>query len=167
MELITLIPRAGMLRPPRRRLRSAKPSRGVVVHCTGGKHPSTEKQARAYWAASQAWHMGEVNGWPDIGYSFGFNDLGIILEGRGWYSECAAGPPHNRDARHFCYQGDGLDPTPEAIDALAWLIDQHDRIFGRGFVVGHRDFARKSCPGDGVYAALLELWGDRNLYRKV
>ena len=155
------------LRPATKRVPKAPPSRGVCVHCTEGRDPTSESDAMAAWRASQVWHQRGC-GWRDIAYAFAFNNLGQVLEGRGWGLVAGAAKGYNRRYRHVVWQGTpGRDvPSMQALDALHDLIAEHDRIFGAGAVFGHRDVhPHKPCPGDALYEHLIERYGERNPFR--
>ena len=155
------------LRPATKRVPKAPPSQGIGVHCTKGRDPSSEKDARAAWRAAQVWHQRGC-GWRDIAYSFCFNNLGMIMEGRGWDLVAGAAKGYNRVYRHVVWQGTpGRDvPNTLAYDALDRIIIEHDLRFGEGAVFGHRDVhADKPCPGDVLYAYLLRRYGHRNPFR--
>jgi hypothetical protein len=174
------------LRAPRRRLGRMEVVRGIVVHCTEGRRPKSEADARAAWRASQAYHQAPPNwvevtdekgktkrvnkggrGWPDIAYQAGFNDLGMVLRGRPDDRTGAHTVGHNAKALGFVWQGKAREePAQAAYEALAWLIDEADQRHGPGlYVIGHRDVSSKSCPGDALYAHLVERYGDRNPHR--
>src|SRR5262249_48824442 len=141
------------LRPPLRSPISITHSPGVVLHCTAGRRPVDDRDALAAWRATQATHQ-QGNGWSDIGYSFGITPRGVILEGRGWDRRGAHTQGHNH-CLGIVVQGKGLELTLEEQVAIDWLIAEHARRHGRGFVVGHRVFSpHKSCPGPAVLAYL-------------
>jgi hypothetical protein len=112
----------------------------------------------------QAWHF--HLGWSDVGYSWAFDDHGRVWELRGWSrkgSHTKADPDGrgslNGRAHGLVYLGNGMNPTPAALSAGAWLVAEHDRRYGAGFVAGHRDVSRKPCPGEGIYAGLVLPYG--------
>jgi hypothetical protein len=101
-----------------------------------------------------------------VGYSWAFDDLGHVWELRGWGrkgSHTKADPDGrgslNGRAHGLVYLGHGREPTPAALSAGAWLVAEHDRRYGAGFVAGHRDVSRKPCPGEGIYAGLVLPYG--------
>ncbi|MCA9708101.1 MAG: N-acetylmuramoyl-L-alanine amidase, partial [Myxococcales bacterium] len=148
------------LRAPTHPLVPVEHSPGVIFHCTAGRRPIDENDALAAWRATQATHQ-KGNGWSDIGYHLGIAPHGAILEGRGWDTVGA----HTKD-RNRCLgvvvQGKGIELTDHERLTIDWIIAEHDRRHGRGFVVGHRFFSpHKSCPGPAVLAYLGERYGDR------
>lgn len=182
MTIIIVTREQARLRKPSRPLKLGEPRRGMVVHCTAGRVPVSENDAKEAWNATQWGHQApsrwvdvtdpdtgkvrQVNkggrGWPDIAYTDGFNDLGMVLRGREHDKSCAAAIGYNTAYVHFVYQGKGLHPTAAAFEALAFLIDEQDERSPGGIIIGHRDVSSKPCPGDGVYAGLIERWGCRN-----
>lgn len=157
-------PRAELgLKPPRRSAPLQR-SEGVVVHCSAGRQPADAGDSAAALRAMQAWHL--HLGWADVGYSWAFDDMGHVWELRGWGvrgSHTKASPDGrgslNTRAHGLVYLGSGLAPTPAALSAGAWLVAEHDRRYGAGFVIGHRDVSTKTCPGDGVYDGLVLPYG--------
>lgn len=157
------------LRPATKRVPFAPPSQGIGVHCSDGCDPKTEREALAAWRATQVWHQRGC-GWRDIAYAFAFNNLGMVMEGRGWELVCGAAKGFNRIYRHVMWQGTpgrGHVPNDRAFAALADIIAEHDRRFGAGAVFGHRDVhPHKPCPGDALYEHLIERYGERNPFRE-
>lgn len=148
------------LRPPTRAPAAAHGSPGIIFHCTAGRRPADDDDALAAWRAAQVTHQ-QGNGWSDIGYHFGIAPSGAILEGRGWDTLGAHAKDHNR-CIGVVVQGKGVDLTEYERATIDWIIAEHDRRHGRGFVVGHRFFSpRKSCPGPAVLAYLAERYRDR------
>jgi len=103
-------------------------------------------------------------GWLEVGYSWAFDDFGNVWELRGWgvVGSHTAADPDGRGSLNFrahgaVYLGDGERPTGAAIEAGAWLVEEHERRFGPGFVVGHCEVssAGKTCPGRGVQERLV------------
>ena len=150
---------------PARRARSplVDHPEGAIIHCTDGKHPTTEAEALKYWRLTQRFHQ-RSRGWNDIGYSFGFNELGMILEGGGW-DKCGAhsnaiapedGLAWNADRHGFCYQGDGENPSQLAIDAMHFLLGAMVTRYGLADAKPHNEVAEKECPGSGVTKALRD-----------
>ena len=150
------------LRPPNGSPSTMVSTVGLIVHCSAGNQPTSADDGLARWRNVQRYHM-DRKGWGDIGYSFGFTDFGQLIEGRGWRIHGAhSGAGWNDHYHGICYLGSGENPTPQALCALHRFICEHDRRCGVGEVIGHRDIANKSCPGQGIYDYLLEHFGDRN-----
>lgn len=64
----------------------------------------------------------------------------------------AVRPRGSRAPRGWCSTAPRATAPPRPILAL---VDEHDRRYGRGFVIGHRDVSRKSCPGPVVYERVV------------
>lgn len=164
--MIAVIPRSEIgMRPRRGTPKPMEAVAGLIVHCTAGNQPTSPQDSETRWLNVQAYHM-DHKGWADIGYSFGFDDFGQILEGRGWGVHGAhAGPEWNRRYHGVCYLGSGESPTWKALCALREFIREHDRCYGGDLeILGHRDIASRTCPGQGVYEYLATHFPTRNPY---
>ena len=124
----------------------------IVLH-----HSLTKDSGTVSWDAIERYHR-ETNGWADIGYHFGVEEINGVyyaLLGRPEHKRAAAVKEGmaNEKGIHICLVGNfDLAPPPEAmIDLLVrrvlipvtnrWQI-KPDKIFG------HHDYASyKSCPG--------------------
>jgi hypothetical protein len=117
---------------------------GVAVHYGGDPAPVRDHAAcEARWLAWQRMHMTAPRDWNDIAYTGGYCSHGYAFAGR-YYAVCWV---NDRDV-----------PTPEALGALAWWIQQL-RAGGAGLDVrAHRTFHSTDCPGDWLaqYAPLLD-----------
>ncbi len=94
----------------------------------------------------------------DIPYSFLFDPMGRIFEGRGWgVHHGANGDGYSNDTTWaFCYMaGPGVPLTDAAKVAMVSLAQEAAR---RGpncdEAIGHRDVVPDECPGDAVYGYL-------------
>lgn len=123
------------LADPKRRPSAMSTPEGIVVHCTAGKQPTSPEDSLERWRRVQRFHQGSQREWADIGYNFGFDDFGQLLEGRGWGAQGAHAKGLNATHHGLCYLGSGEEPTC------------------------------KACPGDGVAAHLEARHGFRNPYR--
>lgn len=168
MEIITRA-QCG-LRAPSKQPSPMKTCAGLIVHCTAGNQPVSVEDSIARWRGVQRYHMTSPKRmYADIGYSFGFDDFGQVLEGRGWDIHGAhSGRGWNSHYHGLCYLGSGEEPTWRALCALKKFIDEHDRRYGpHKEVIGHRDIANKGCPGQGVYDYLVEHFACRNPHVEV
>ena len=116
-------------------------------------HSLTKDGATVSWQAIRKYHK-ETMGWKDIGYHFGMeliNDQHEILIGRNLDQEGAHCVGMNQKAIGICFVGN-FDEAPVPFDQwrkgiafVATLCKIFDIL--PQFIVGHRDYAPKSCPG--------------------
>lgn len=107
----------------------------------------------------QTHHMQQ--GWPDIAYHLAVDGYGHHFELR---DEAIAGDTFTEydPQGWFLILADGnfdqQDPTAGQLDgvaqAMAWAADTFQVSLDG--VVGHRDFAATSCPGDNLYTYLTD-----------
>jgi hypothetical protein len=120
---------------------------GIIIH-----HSATADTASKSWGAIKRYHV-EHNGWSDIGYHFGVEQIGEryeILGGRPLHKQGAHTQGHNNFIG-ICMVGNYEDKPP-ADDAMHLLFRL---VFGLMIAYGfkpdqvrfHSDFAEKSCPG--------------------
>ncbi len=134
------LPRHATLKYERRNLGTIK---RIVIHHSASA-PTTTAEAMARY------HV-DTNSWPGIGYHFVVtadgriqyvNDHTLITYG-------VAG--QNADTVHICLPGDFTSAPPPAAQLAATksLIDNYRLAMGQSYpIVGHRDIADSSCPGD-------------------
>lgn len=124
----------------------------LMVH-----HSLTKDGSTVSWDAIRRYHQ-ETLGWLDIGYHLGVELIGDhyeMLVGRPLLASAAAAYQRgmNRRAVHVCFVGN-YDERPPPIEMLQFaaphLADLCD-VLGiepdRGYVMGHREVADKTCPG--------------------
>lgn len=146
-------------RPPRWSSRMARFDGSYSHHGVSSQQPSM-----SIWRGYQSWHM-DGNGWPDIGYTHGYDDQGVIYEGRGWTTTGAHTYGFNEVSLGYCYIGnsDNVPPPPKALRALWCLIRLGEQQWGRqGYVRDHREGgaisgSTTSCPGGGLYGKAAEV----------
>lgn len=151
------------LRAPRSTGHNVWPQRGgLAVHWAGEKQGLGQHhvQCQARWKAWQTYHMDD-KGWVDIAYNWGVCDHGHVLVGRGWGVRSAANGTDDGNDRYLaaCWLGGPGDgpPSPLALDAFGWLVDDvRDRGAGRD-VQPHSHFFNTACPGP-VLVAHAALW---------
>jgi hypothetical protein len=158
----------------------------AFVHHTAGSNTYTREQAPAIVRAIQLYHV-QANGWNDIGYNALVDRFGTVYEGRyGGIDRNVVGAHargFNTGSFGIAYLGnfEAAEPAQAGLDALAgaiaWKLDVahvdalstlnavsagNERftpgvsVFLRA-VSGHRDTGATSCPGDRLYARLLDL----------
>lgn len=108
--------------------------------------------------AHKSWGIKDVhnyhingNGWNGIGYNFWIDFKGNIYQGRGFNVGAHVGG-HNSHTIGIGYQGDFTkQKMPDAqlksgMELNKWLIDQLPNV-SKNDIIGHRDLASTSCPG--------------------
>ena len=126
--------------------------RRIIIH-----HSATVDSGTVSWNAIRRYHMGL--GWGDVGYhcavelvtdAAGFTFPEILI-GRAPDVAGAHTKGHNHDSLGVCVVGNyDAAPPPDAVwdravCLVAWLCRHYS--IQPDHVHGHRDFARKSCPG--------------------
>lgn len=129
---------------------------GACIH-----HSATADSGSASWGAIRHNHT-VVQGWQAIGYHFGVEriDDGAkrqhveVLHGRAYHLPGAHEPRLNRSHLGVCVVGN-FDLAPPPVDvwrktvelvAFLALVNRWD-VTRPGVIVGHREYAAKSCPG--------------------
>ncbi len=116
-------------------------------------HSLTRDTGTASWPVIHKYHT-QINGWSDIGYHFGIENIrgkAEILMGRMPDRQGAHVRGHNRDNIGICFVGNYDD---EFIPDVLWeagvrLCKFLVKKFGITEIVGHRELdPRKSCPGN-------------------
>lgn len=120
----------------------------IIIH-----HSHTADTQTASWPAIRQFHLS--NGWQDIGYQFGLEDLRgsvEILMGRFMDEPGAHCVGYNSKSIGICLVGnfDAAEPSKEIWDKAINLVRNLQRLFSiqRKNVLGHRETgAPKTCPG--------------------
>jgi len=124
--------------------------KGVCIH-----HSLTEDSDTRSWEAIRKYHI-HTNGWDEIGYHFGIEDVEGRIHvriGRPTNMQGAHAPSLNQSHIGICVVGnyDGIPPCPEYIRRLVLLI--HDLSIFYKFPINyesirfHNEVAHKTCPG--------------------
>lgn len=109
----------------------------------------------------QAYHQ-NGQGWPDLAYHFVVDRNGHIYEGRPVWAVGDTNTDYDPTG-HFliCCEGEfnNQTPTSDQLEAAAGLATWASARFGVGLdtVIGHRDVASTSCPGDRLYAEMKQI----------
>lgn len=122
-------------------------SLGIFDHWTAGSINQSVREI-------QRFHM-EGRGWTDIAYSWLVDVEGTIYEGRGWGRAGAHTAGYNSVSHAVCaIAGTDSDITEAMLDGMATVMHEHDRLYGEGFHLPHRDArgAATACPGDRITA---------------
>jgi hypothetical protein len=155
------------LRPPRSVSRNITPDRGgAAVHYGGpAQRLRSHAQCIARWRAWQTYHMAakpQGHGWVDIAYTGGFCDHGYAFAGRGLGIRTAANGTNAGNQSFYAFTwlgGEGETPTAEALDALAWWVQQARGHNAGDAVRPHRSFKGTSCPGSHLVTVAARLDG--------
>lgn len=141
------------LRAPRSRSLNIRPDQGgSTLHWGGpGSVIRSHETCKEVWRGWQDFHMGPERGWVDIAYTMGFCQHGYAFAGRGYGVRTAAqGTNLGNDVSYaFCHiNEEGHPPTPAALSAAAWLIEDARRNGGAGLRAwAHWDWHQTDCPG--------------------
>jgi hypothetical protein len=133
---------------------------GVAVHYGGAPEPvRSHADCEARWLAWQKMHMAAPRGWNDIAYTGGYCSHGYAFAGRGVGARTAGQGTNDGNDRYYavCWVNDRTEPTPQALAALSWWIQQLRAADAGLDVRAHRTFHSTDCPGDALagYAPLL------------
>lgn len=131
-------------------------SEGILVHHLGDgvKRDPARTDYPALMRQTQNFHM-DGRGWNDFAYGWAVGG-GKVYEGRGWGWIDGADTGRGRVMHSVLWLGDSyVNQPPQAdLDAIAQVVDEHDRRYGHHTIGGHRDVNATGCPGDGLYAWL-------------
>jgi hypothetical protein len=134
---------------------------GVAIHYGGNgpnPEPATFERYKSIWLSWQRMHM-DNNGWRDIGYTAGFNNLGQVFAGRGLGVRTGANGSNygNESWLAFVWIGGGsYQPNQLALDAADWLIHwARTKDDAASDVSPHKRFTATTCCGPHLtpYAA--------------
>lgn len=123
--------------------------KAIIIH-----HSATVDGRTFSWPAIERYHV-DTNGWRDIGYHAGCEDVDgqyACFYGRPDYLPGAHTAGQNGATFGFCFVGnyDGMGPDHGMLRVAArrvlvpWLLRFGLRVTD---VRPHRDFANKTCPG--------------------
>ena len=143
--------RCGMPSDPGGAPRSPAEIEAMTAHITTGDNLG--RKSTAEWMGNiYQFHTGS-QGWADIGYAFGVDRYGNVLEGRGIERQLAHAKGYNRIWLGVAYLGAVSNEFTNK--AQAAFLGLRNVLLERGIDVetvnGHRDVSSKACPGDPVY----------------
>jgi len=122
---------------------------GVAIHHSAGPTTQTVRSIQD--------HQMDRNGWQDIGYNWLVDQQGRVYEGRsgGWLAIGAHAANQNTAWIGVCWIGDSrtVQPSPAALAAIRWLVDEARRLAGRRLEVrGHGQVPGQAteCPGPNL-----------------
>ena len=130
----------------------------IVIHHTGF---SIDKDTTA--EKVHEFHQ-KVRGWAGIGYHYLIRKNGTIEQGRLPNMIGAHVKDNNETSIGISLAGnfDLAKPTKKQIESVknltAWLCKKYNlNPAENGIIVGHRDYAMTTCPGDNLYKQLKEI----------
>lgn len=130
----------------------------VIVHYTAASStPETEASVRDYIRRTQRDYA--ANRGYSIGYNWVVDRQGRVWEARGDGYKCAAnGNSTTNDNPAVLCLVNGADPANEPMIAAVRDVVAHvEDMTGRTIhIKGHRDVRATACPGDGLYAQVLD-----------
>lgn len=132
----------------------------VTIHHTGSLL-SDNADAPGRLREHQAYHQVD-QGWPDLAYHFVIDRNGHIYEGRPTWAAGDTGTNYDPTGHLLiCCEGEfnSQSPTDAQLGSVATLMAWASTRYGVGLeaVLGHRDVASTSCPGDSLYGQLGDL----------
>ena len=121
----------------------------IIIH-----HSATKDSGTVSWGAIRRYHV-ETNGWRDIGYHAGIEQVDDHFEIQTGIDPLTIGihtKGHNANTLGFCFVGDydAVAPSHEMLEMavdkvlLPWCIRFGVTVAN---VRGHRDYSPKTCPG--------------------
>ncbi|EOD01644.1 peptidoglycan recognition protein family protein [Caldisalinibacter kiritimatiensis] len=137
----------------------------IIIHHTGDENDALANyfgdDEEGFMKRIQEIHMND-NGWCDIGYNYAVGVNGLLMEGRNvnvagahayGYNSKSIGVVvlGNYDIRDFT-----VKQEDKLVDLLAWLCYKYTIDYNT-HIIGHRDVASKSCPGDNIYNRLSTI----------
>ncbi|KRT78342.1 hypothetical protein AMK59_6527, partial [Oryctes borbonicus] len=133
----------------------------VVIHHSESQVCATTARCKTIVKNIQSYHM-RSRGWEDIGYNFLVGGDGKVYEGRGWNKHGSHAIPYNNKSIGICFIGNfGASAPPSqqiqaAKDLIAYGVSK--KLISSNYkVLGHRQAANTSCPGNSLFA-IIKKW---------
>jgi N-acetylmuramoyl-L-alanine amidase len=123
----------------------------VIMHHSGGTDLNPLLDTSHHTAQMmESWHLSK--GWDGLGYTFVIHKDGAIWAGRPEHRSGAHTVNQNAQSIGICLSGnfDATYPTKEQEEAFKELWRYLYDKYGPLPIYGHRDFARKTCPGNNI-----------------
>jgi len=148
-------------RPPTYTVDMALPVPRYFVHHTATSDCFTQANCMSLMRAIQGSHI-DVNGWPDIGFTFLVGEDGNVYEGRGWDHEPGMNNAYASTGYDVGIFGDFTlrDPSVEAMELVLQLIEcglSLNKISQVYVLHGHADAICTQCPGNSFYRT-VQTW---------
>ncbi|XP_063708503.1 peptidoglycan-recognition protein LB [Culicoides brevitarsis] len=127
----------------------------IIHHSYLPGHCTTTAECIKAMQDMQKYHQ-EVQGWNDIGYSFGVGGDGLVYQGRGFNVVGAHAPKFNDKSVGICLIGDWRKSLPPKamLQAVQDLIEygvQNGNIEEDYKLLGHRQVRDTECPGERLF----------------
>nr|XP_050863643.1 peptidoglycan recognition protein 3-like [Vespula vulgaris] len=150
-------------RPPKTTIPALKinPVPYVVIHHSDTVGCNTQAICQARVRSFQNNHM-NTKKWDDIGYNFLVGEDGNVYEGRGWGKHGSHSVQYNAKSIGICLIGKFTNTVPNSASVRATqnLIAYgvaNNKIKSDYKLLGHRQTAQTSCPGNALYN-LIKTW---------
>lgn len=124
----------------------------IIIHHSATDTGSAEAYAR--------YHVNK-RGWPGIGYHYVIEKDGTIKQTNELDTISYHASSHNTNSIGICLTGNFDKQTLEEKQkqSLIELIQHLNKTFKKEFpLIGHRDVASKSCPGDNINIEKVKEW---------
>jgi len=123
----------------------------LIIHHTGGtdKNPLTDTSKHTA-KDIERWHLSK--GWEGLGYQYVAHKDGKVWKGRPEFYHGAHCSKYNKKSIGICMSGnfDLTLPTAKQEASMKILIKDIQTRYPNIIIKYHRDFARKSCPGNNI-----------------
>ena len=128
----------------------------ITIHHSDDATTATGPALYRIW---QSWH--QSLGWTDVAYHVIVGRDGRVFDGRPHWAVGDTATEYDPTG-HFLIVVEGdydtQTPTPEQLESLAQMVAWASTTFDVSIdtISGHRDHAATTCPGDNLYAKLLD-----------
>jgi hypothetical protein len=136
------------------------PNKIIVHHCGGSDADPFLDTSHHTANMMESWHLSK--GWEGLGYTFVIHKDGQVWRGRPEHRSGAHTIGQNSSSIGICLSGnfDATTPTIEQEESFKELYKYIAENNGNLPIHEHRDFAKKTCPGNniekGYFAKLAE-----------
>jgi hypothetical protein len=125
----------------------------ITIHHSNDAGPTSGPELYRIW---QAWH--QHLGWPDLAYHFIIGTDGTVYEGRPIAAVGDTATEYDPTGHLLIVVEGSFDtdhPTAAQKESLAQLVAWAQMHFDTTTLSGHRDHAATTCPGDHLYAEII------------
>jgi hypothetical protein len=130
----------------------------IIIHNSGGtdKYPLMDTSNHTA-KDMEAWHLSK--GWDGLGYHYVIHKDGEVWKGRPETYNGAHCVGYNDKSIGICLSGnfDATNPTEAQEKSLVLLIRDIQTRYPNIKFAYHRDFAKKTCPGNNITDDWLTL----------
>lgn len=123
----------------------------LIIHHSGGTDSNPLLDTSNHTAKDmEAWHLSK--GWEGLGYQYVIHKNGDVWKGRPETYHGAHTTNYNTKSIGICMSGnfDATKPTSSQTLALVSLMKDIIKRYPNIQVKYHRDFAKKTCPGNNI-----------------